>query len=70
MSMMMTTTNDEFVVYMISTASMDIFSDNTMAAFTNRFSEPLNLSGDLRVALTEIAFPTAIKNVTDPDIYV
>ena len=70
MSMMMTTTNDEFDVYLISTASMDIFSDNTMAAFTNRFSEPLNLSGDWRVALTEIAFPTAIKNVTDSDIYV
>ena len=63
MSMMTMTKNDEFDVYLISKASMDVFSDNTMAAFTNR----LNLSGDWRVALIEISLPTAIQNVTDPD---
>ena len=61
MSMMMTTTNDEFDVYLISTAWMDVFRDNTLATFTNLFSEPLNFSGDWRVALTEIFIPTATK---------
>lgn len=61
---------DEFEVYLISTASMNIHSDNTMAMFTNRFAEPLILEGDWRVALTEATFPVEIKNVTDSTIYV
>ena len=56
------TRSDEFSVYLISTASMDIFSQNTMAIFINRFQEPIILNGDWRVALTEITFPSEIKN--------
>ena len=64
------TRSDEFSVYLISTASMDIFSQNTMAIFINRFQEPIILNGDWRVALTEITFPSEIKNVTDTSILV
>ena len=61
---------DEFNIYLISSASMDIFGQNTMASFTNQFNEPIFLEGDWRVALTEITFPTAIKNVTDTEVWV
>ena len=63
-------TLDEIDVYLISTASMNIYSDNTMAVFTNKFAELLTLEGDWRVVLTEAMFPVKNKNVTDPTIYV
>ena len=48
---------------------MDIFPDNTISSFRNFLKEPLKLEGDWRVALSEITFPSSIKNVTDGTIY-
>lgn len=60
---------NSFTIYLISTASMDIFPDNTISSFRNFLKEPLKLEGDWRVALSEITFPSNIKNVTDGTIY-
>ena len=60
----------DFTVNVISSASMDIFPNNTLASFRNFFSEALLLQGDWRVALTEIIFPSQIANVTTEDITV
>ena len=62
--------SDEFTVNLISSASMNIFPNNTLASFRNFFSEALILQGDWRVALTEIIFPAQIANVTTKDITV
>ena len=61
---------DEFTVNIISSASMNIFPENTLASFRNFFSEALILEGDWRVALTEIIFPSQIANVTTDKIKV
>ena len=64
------TEKDEFTVNVISSASMNIFPENTLASFRNFFSEALILQGDWRVALTEIIFPSQIANVTTDEIKV
>ena len=61
---------DEFTVNLISSASMNIFPNNTLTSFRIFFSEALILQGDWRVALTEIIFPAQIANVTTKDITV
>ena len=52
---------DEFTVHVISSASMEIFDQNTLASFRNFFNDEIKLSGDWRVALSEIIFPTKIS---------
>ena len=47
---------DEFTVHVISSASMEIFNQNTLASFRNFFNDEIQLSGDWRVALSEIIF--------------
>ena len=58
---------DEFTVHVISSASMQIFKSNTLASFRNFFNDQIQLSGDWRVALSEIIFPTKIENVVEGD---
>ena len=58
---------DEFTVHVISSASMQIFKSNTLASFRNFFNDEIQLSGDWRVALSEIIFPTKIENVVEGD---
>ncbi len=55
----------EFTVYLVSSASMDLFPDNTMASFRTMLRESLNLDGEWRVALSEITYPSFIRNVTN-----
>ena len=43
---------DEFEVHLLSTASVEIFGDNTMAAFKNQLPQNISLEGDWRVALS------------------
>ena len=57
--------NDSFTVTLVSSASMNIFSENSLANFKNLLNEEINLQGEWKVALTEITFPTHINNVTD-----
>ena len=44
---------------------MQIFKPNTLASFRNFFNDEIQLSGDWRVALSEIIFPTKIENVVE-----
>lgn len=56
---------EEFTVHLISSASMDVYGDNTLACFRNVFQNSINLEGDWRVALSSIIYPDLIQNVTD-----
>ena len=56
---------DEFTVHVISSASVEIFDQNTLASFRNFFIVKIHLSGVLRVALSEIIFPTNIEHITN-----
>ena len=56
---------DKFTVHVISSASMEIFDQNTLASFRNFFNDEIHLSGDWRVALSEIIFPTNIQHVVN-----
>ena len=47
---------DEITVLVISSTSMDIFDQNTLASFRKFFYDEIQLSGDWRVALSEIIF--------------
>ena len=44
---------------------MEIFDQNTLASFRNFFTDEIQLSGDWRVALSEIIFPTKIEHITN-----
>ena len=66
----MTTIEDEFEVYLVSNGSMDVYPQNTLAAFYNRLSEPLHLTGNWRVALSEITFSSAILTIPPQDFEV
>ena len=59
---------DEFTVNVVSSASMEIFGSNTLASFRNFFNDEIQLSGDWRVALSEVIFPTKIENIVDGNI--
>ena len=49
-----------FTITLVSSASMNVFKDNTLANFKNLLSEEINLQGEWRVAVTEITFPTEL----------
>ena len=57
-----------FTITLVSSASMNVFKDYTLANFKNLLSKELNLQGEWRVAVTEITFPTQINNVTGNNI--
>ena len=54
---------NEFTVHLFSSASMNIFNQNTLSSFKNYFNEEINLEGDWRVVLSEIIFPAKINQV-------
>ena len=56
---------DEFTVHVISSASMEIFDQITLASFRNFFNDEIQLSGDWRVVLSEIILPTKIEQITN-----
>ena len=56
---------DSFSVTLMSSASMNIIIDNSLASFKNLLNEKINLQGERRVALSEVTFPTHFNNVTD-----
>ena len=61
---------DEFTVHVVSSASMEIFDSNTLASFRIFFNDEIQLSGDWRVALSEIIFPTKIENIVNGNLTV
>ena len=60
-----TSEKNSFTITLVSSASMTIFDDNSLASFKNLLSRKIDLQGEWRVALTAITFPTHINNVTD-----
>ena len=54
---------EEFEVHLLSTASMNVFPDNTLASFKNQLPQNVSLEGDWRVALSEVIFASNINNV-------
>ena len=59
---------NEFTVHLVSSASMNIFPQNTLSSFKNYFNEEISLEGDWRVALSEIIFPAKINQVNKSDL--
>ena len=57
-----------FTITLVSSASMNVFKDNTLARFKSLLSAEIILQGEWRIAITEITFPTQINNVTDNNI--
>ena len=55
---------ENFSIHLVSSASMDVFKNNTLASFRNQLAQPLQLEGKWQVALESIIFPANIKNVT------
>lgn len=54
-----------FLIELVSSASLDIYPDNTLAAFTNFLPEQISLDGDWEVAVMEISYPALYHNITD-----
>ncbi len=48
---------DHFFVVLPSNGSSEIYSDNTLAHFTNQLKHPIQLEGDYEVAVVEIIYP-------------
>ena len=59
---------NEFTVHLVSSASMNIFPQNTLSSFKNCFNEEINLQGDWRVALSGLIFPAKINQVNKSDL--
>ena len=54
-----------FTITLVSSASMKVFKDNTLANLISLLSEEISMQGEWRVAVTEVTFPTKIDNVID-----
>ena len=50
---------------MVSTASAQLFPDNTLNSFTKFLPEQLNLEGQCEVAISEISYPSMYQKVTE-----
>ena len=61
---------DEFTIHVVSSASMELIDSNTLAPFQTFFNDEIQLSGDWRVALTEIIFPTKIEIIVKGNLTV
>ena len=59
------TSTQNFIVELVSNASMDVYPANTIASFTNFLPEQINLEGDWEVALLEVSYPNLYHNITD-----
>ena len=57
-----------FKITLVSSASMNVFKDKTLANLKNLLMEEKNLQGEWRVAVTEIVFATQIDIKTDSSI--
>ena len=56
---------ESFTIEMVSNASAQLFSDNTLSSFTNFLPEQLNLEGQWEVAISEITYPSMYQKVTE-----
>ena len=56
---------ESFTIELVSNASGELFSDNTLSSFTNFLPEQLNLEGQWEVATLEISYPSMYQNTTE-----
>ena len=56
---------DAFIIELVSNASGEVFSDNTLSSFTNFLPEQVNLEGQWEVAISEISYPSMYQNITE-----
>ena len=54
-----------FTIELVSNASSELFSDNTLSSFTNFLLDQVNLEGQWEVAISKISYPSMYQNVTD-----
>ena len=59
---------NEFTVHLVSSASMNIFPQNTLSSFKTYFNEEINLEEDWRFAPSEIIFPAKRNQVNKSDL--
>ena len=60
----------EFTVQVVSSPSMELFGSKANTSLRNFFNDQIQLSGDWRVALSEIIFSTNYENIVDGEITV
>ena len=56
---------DSFTIELVSNASGELFSGNTLSSFTNVLPEQVNLEGQWEVAISEICYPSMYQNRTE-----
>ena len=56
---------DSFTIELVSTASSQLFPNNTLSSFTNFLPEQVNFDGQWEVAISEISYPSLYQNVTE-----
>ena len=54
-----------FIVELVSNASFDYYSKNTLVSLTNFLPEQINLDGEWEVAITELTYPSLYQNITE-----
>ena len=55
---------DSFTIDLVSNASGELFSDNTLSSYANFLPEQVNLEGQWEVAISEISYPSMYRNIT------
>ena len=56
---------DSFTIELLSNASGELFTNNTISPFTNFSAEQVNLEGQFEVAISEISNPSMYQNITE-----
>ena len=56
---------DSFTIELVSSASGELFPDNTLSSFKNFLPEQVNLEGQWEVAISEISYPSMYQNITE-----
>ena len=52
---------ESFYVDLISNASLNVFTDNSISKFSNLLEKPIEVSGEYEVAITELFYPMNIQ---------
>ena len=56
---------ESFTIELVSNASGELFTDNTLSSFTNFLLEQLNLEAQLEVAISKICYPSMYQNIAE-----
>ena len=56
---------DYFTIELVSNASFNCYPNNSLSSFTNFLPEQIHLTGEWKVAISEISYPSLYQNVTE-----